>query len=69
MPSDLYKFRRAAEQDFEALDNVTAGNAPMQVAGALNFIAFRIGRIDDKLGRLIELMEQRQSDGGGTKRT
>ena len=33
----------------------------IHIAEALDFIAFRIGRIDDKLERLIEVLEKRQA--------
>jgi hypothetical protein len=36
------------------------GKELIQIAEALYFIAFRVGRIDDKLGRLIEVLEKRQ---------
>jgi hypothetical protein len=51
------KQREIFEADFKP---VRAGGKDDQQLRALEFIAFRMGRIDDKLGRLIETLESLQ---------
>ena len=33
----------------------------VRIANAMEFLAFRMGRIDQKLGRLVELLEKQRS--------
>jgi uncharacterized membrane protein len=55
------RFRQRAEQDYAVNASPEPGRELIHIAAALDFIAFRMGRIDDKLGHMIELLEQRQA--------
>jgi hypothetical protein len=54
------RFRQRAEQDYAVNASPEPGRELIHIAEALDFIAFRVGRIDDKLGRLIEVLEKPQ---------
>ena len=60
MASDNNKFHQWAARDFEVYADPKKEDAELHMAAAMNFIAFRIGRIDDKLARLIQLLERQQ---------
>ena len=55
------RFRRWAEADFTDSGSGSPPAPEVRIANAMEFLAFRMGRIDQKLGRLVELLEKQQS--------